>query len=164
MAAWSRQVIGVDRSAAVLKHAKALALRRGVTNVRWQRGTLERVPLEDRSVDVVVLSQALHHARDPRRALGEAARVVVERGHVLVLDLDAHDQEWVRDRLDDRWLGFERDQLDEMMTDVGLRNVRVGYGLDEPPFRVVVAVGDGPRAARARRSGSGPGEVERRAR
>ena len=153
MAAWAREVIGVDRSSAVLGHARALARRRGVTNVRWKRGTLERVPLEDRTVDVVVLSQALHHACDPHRALGEAARVVAERGRVLVLDLEAHDQEWVRERLDDRWLGFERTELEEMMTDVGLRHVRVEIGLDEPPFRVVVAVGDGPRASRARRRG-----------
>jgi SAM-dependent methyltransferase len=33
------------------------------------------IPYEDRSVDVVMLVDVLHHAEEPRRLLGEAARV-----------------------------------------------------------------------------------------
>src|SRR5262245_32429814 len=108
---WAARVIAVDRSDAVLKKARSLASRRRVRNVIWKRGELERLPLRDASVDVALLSQALHHAPDPAKALSEAARIVVPGGRVLVLDLREHDERWVRNRLGDRWLGFSDDVL-----------------------------------------------------
>ena len=50
--------------------------RRQVTNVEWKKGDLARLPLRDASVDVALLSQALHHASDPERAVAEAVRVL----------------------------------------------------------------------------------------
>ena len=64
---------------------------------------------------------------------------------MLVLDLDRHDEQWVTERLGDRWLGFAPDTLHEMMTRVGLRDVRIESGLDHSPFTVLVAVGVLPR-------------------
>ena len=64
------------------------------------------------SVDVALLSQALHHAEDPARALAEAARILVPGGRVLVLDLREHEEAWVRERLGDRWLGFTTPSAD----------------------------------------------------
>ena len=58
---------------------RALATRRRVTNITWKRGELEKLPLADGSVDVALLSQALHHAADPARAIAEAARVAAAR-------------------------------------------------------------------------------------
>ena len=62
---WASRVLAIDRSAAVLREAKSLARRRGVHNIEWRRGDLEALPLDDASVDVVLLSQALHHAEAP---------------------------------------------------------------------------------------------------
>ena len=142
-ARWAKRVVAVDRSEAVLKQARALARRRKVTNVEWKRGDLEQVPLGDASVDVAVLSQALHHAADPGRALAEAARIVRPGGRVLVLDLRVHDQAWVRERLGDRWLGFEETALERLMTAAGLADVNVGVGARKAgdPFAVLVASG-----------------------
>ena len=64
-ARWARTVYGIDRSDEVLERAKALAARRRVTNVQWKKGDLARLPLRDGSVDVALLSQALHHAAAP---------------------------------------------------------------------------------------------------
>ena len=44
------------------KRAQALAARRHVTQRQWKKGELERLPLRDATVDVALLSQALHHA------------------------------------------------------------------------------------------------------
>ena len=55
-----------------------------------------------------LLSQTLHHAADPARASREAARVLRPGGRVLMLDLRAHGEAWVRDKLGDRWLGLRR--------------------------------------------------------
>lgn len=152
-AAWARRVVAVDRSAAVLRKARALARKRGVTNVVWKRGELERVPLDAASVDVALLSQALHHAADPAVAIAEAARIVRPGGHVLVLDLRPHDQAWVRDRLGDQWLGFADDHLVRLLRAAGLAGVRARVGARGAggPFTVVIASGRKAAAVRGRR-------------
>src|SRR5262249_34167444 len=62
-ARWASRVIAVDRSEVVLKRARGLARRRRVSNIIWKRGELEKLPIADGSVDVALLSQALHHSR-----------------------------------------------------------------------------------------------------
>jgi ubiquinone/menaquinone biosynthesis C-methylase UbiE len=143
---FASRVVAVDRSADVLKRARALARRRKVKNVTWRRGEIEKVPLQDGSVDLAILSQALHHAADPARAVAEAVRIVTPGGKVLVLDLRAHGEGWVRDRLGDRWQGFEDGALARLLKDAGLKDVRVGVGARKSgdPFTVLVASGRKP--------------------
>lgn len=140
---WAHRVTAIDRSSDVLKRAKSLAERRGVSNITWKRGDIEKLPLPDASVDVALLSQALHHAPHPDKAAAEAARVVRPGGRVLVLDLRRHDQDWVRERVGDRWLGFTDAELDQFLTGAGLAEVkvRVGARLAGDPFTVLIATG-----------------------
>lgn len=142
-ARWAERVIAVDRSAEVLARARALARRRRVANVDWKKGDLERLPIRDATVDVALLSQVLHHADDPARALAEAVRITRPGGRVLVLDLRRHEESWVRDRFGDRWLGFDDNELGRLLRDAGLEHVRVNVGarLTGDPFTVLVASG-----------------------
>lgn len=145
-ARWASRVFAVDRSDVVLKRARGLARRRRVTNVIWKKGELEKLPIRDGAVDVAMLSQALHHADDPAHAVAEAARITSPGGHVLVLDLRAHREEWVRAKLGDRALGFADEELKKMLVGAGLRDVRVGVGAHKAgdPFTVLVASGVKP--------------------
>ena len=149
-ARWASRVIAVDKSEAVLKRARALARRRHVSNVVWKKGELDALPMQEALVDVAMLSQALHHAHDPVRAVSEAARVTVPGGRVLLLDLRAHQQEWVRSKLGDRRLGFEDDELRRMLIAAGLTNVKVGVGARKAgdPFTVLIAAGTKPAVKR----------------
>ncbi len=142
-ARWASKVIAVDRSAAVLTRAKALARRRRMTNIVWKRGELEKVPIADGTIDVALLSQALHHAQQPERAISEAARITAPGGRVLVLDLRTHEEQWVRAKLGDRRLGFDDDELKSMLADARLRDVtvRVGARKTGDPFTVLIASG-----------------------
>jgi ArsR family transcriptional regulator len=142
-ARWAKHVVGLDRSEAVLRQARALAHRRRVTNITWKRGEIEKVPLASASVDVALLSQALHHAANPARAVAEATRIVAPGGRVLVLELRAHDQGWVRERLGDRWLGFDDRALRALLQRAGLVDVNVTIGAHKKgdPFTVLVASG-----------------------
>jgi SAM-dependent methyltransferase len=142
-ARWASQVVAVDQSAGVLARARALARRRGVANIRWKRGELDAVPIDDEAVDVALLSQALHHAASPAQALAEASRILVPGGRVLVLDLRRHEEAWVRERLGDRWLGFADDELRALLEGAGFTDVqvRVGARLTGDPFTVLVACG-----------------------
>ena len=140
---WASRVIAVDRSTAVLDRAKELASRRRVSNVTWKKGELEKLPIDDESVDVALLSQALHHASDPARAITEAARIVVPGGHVLLLDLREHHETWVRERLGDRWTGFSEEKLRGLLHDAGLEQIKVTVGARRTgdPFTVLIASG-----------------------
>src|SRR6185437_15070616 len=142
-ARWASRVIAVDRSDVVLQRARALARRRRVSNVIWKKGELEKLPIKDGSVDVAMLSQALHHAHSPARAVAEAARVTAPGGRVLILDLRAHHEEWVRAKLGDRRLGFDDAELKRLLIESGLAEVKVGVGARKAgdPFTVLVASG-----------------------
>jgi SAM-dependent methyltransferase len=142
-ARWASKVVAVDRSDAVRTRAKALARRRRIANVVWKRGELEKLPIRDGTIDVALLSQALHHTHQPERAVAEAARVTKRGGRVLVLDLRTHHEEWVRTKLGDRRLGFEDDELRAMLVEARLRDVtvRVGARKTGDPFTVLIASG-----------------------
>ena len=124
-------------------------------NVIWKQGELDGLPIRDGSVDVAMLSQALHHAANPADAVAEAVRITAANGRVLVLDLRAHQEEWVRSKLGDRRLGFSDDELRSLLTAAGLHDVKVGVGARKTgdPFTVLIASGskDQQRPPRSQR-------------
>jgi SAM-dependent methyltransferase len=153
VARWAHRVVAVDRAPAVLARAKALAGRRHADNITFKRGEIDRLPLEAASVDIALLSQALHHAVEPARAVAEAVRVVRPGGRILVLDLRAHEEHWVRDKLGDRQLGFSDEALRTLLKDAGLTDIKLTVGSRRAgdPFTVLVASGVKP-SAEARRT------------
>ena len=129
----------------MLARARAIAKRRRLSNIDWKRGELEKLPLRDASVDVALLSQALHHARDPAKALAEAVRIVKPGGRVLLLEL-RHQDHWVRERLGDMWLGFDDEELKRLLSAAGLGHVKLSVGARRArdPFTVLIASGTKP--------------------
>lgn len=143
---WASRVIAVDRSATVLRRARDLASRRRVTNVIWKTGELEKLPLKDASVDIALMSQALHHAGDPGVALAEAVRILVPGGKLLLLDLREHEESWVRPKLGDKWLGFGEEKLRKLLATAGLEKIKLSVGARRTgdPFTVLIASGVKP--------------------
>jgi ArsR family transcriptional regulator len=158
MARWARRVTAIDRSPDVLAAARALARRRRLRNIVWKRGDLDRLPVRDATMDVALLSQALHHAEKPAAALAEAHRILRPGGRVLVLDLRAHDHAWVRTKLGDRWLGFDDDALGTLIRGAGFDHVtvRVGAKRTGDPFTVLVAAGTKGSDPARRKAGETP--------
>ena len=147
-ARWARRVVAVDRAKDVLAQAKALADRRKVRNITWKQGELDKLPIKDATIDIALLSQALHHADDPAAVLAEAHRILRPGGRLVVLDLRRHEEAWVRAKLGDRRLGFDDDELKTLMTDAGFGDVvvRVGARRTGDPFTVLIAAGKTDRA------------------
>jgi hypothetical protein len=62
---------------------------------------------------------------------------------VLVLDLREHGETWVREKLGDRQLGFDDSDLERLLHDAGMTDVKVTVGSRRSgdPFTVLVASG-----------------------
>jgi len=143
---WAKTVIGIDQSDEVLRRARGLMTRRNVSNIVWKKGDLTQLPLPNESVDVALLSQALHHTENPDQALQEAYRVLRPTGRVLILDLREHEEIWVRDRFGDVQMGFSNRNLEKLLRFSGYSKVKVDIGAKRTgdPFTVLIASGVRP--------------------
>lgn len=138
----------IDNSARMVKVGRELARKQGIRNLDYLLGDIEKVPLKANSVDLALLSQALHHAENPRKALAEAYRILKPGGQIMVLDLKAHRFEKARELYADRWLGFEANDLADWLDGAGFTGVEVravAKEAREPGFETLLAVGEKPR-------------------
>ena len=65
----AKRVIAVDNSPNMVAYGADLAEKHGFANLEYRLGDIEQPPLEPKSVDLALFSQALHHAQQPLRAL-----------------------------------------------------------------------------------------------
>ncbi len=86
-----REVVGLDLTQAMLDEAMALAVRRGLGNLRFERGDAMALPYPDACFDLVTCRQCAHHFERPETALREAARVLRPGGCLVVVDSVAPD-------------------------------------------------------------------------
>lgn len=125
-------VTAVDLSKEMLTQLGMRARAKGFANIEYVESDIEDLPLPEASHDVVVASQALHHARSPARALAEARRILVRGGRLLVIDLLAHTEEWVREKLEHQHLGFTEQALEQLLVAAGFDKVRVQRAARDP--------------------------------
>ena len=138
------QVIAVDLSPKMVEFGQELARKHQLSNLEFRLGDIEEPPIKDRSVDLAVFSQALHHAEHPPRALAEARRILKPGGRVLVLDLLRHRFEKARELYADRWLGFGEAELAEMLEQAGFIRIETAVVDREarpPKFQTLLGTG-----------------------
>jgi ubiquinone/menaquinone biosynthesis C-methylase UbiE/DNA-binding transcriptional ArsR family regulator len=143
LAQGAKQVIAVDNSEKMVAYGAGLARKHGFANLEFRLGELEEAPIADGTVDLAILSQALHHAAVPQRALKEAYRILRPGGRVVVLDLLKHGFEKARQLYADVWLGFSEAELHEMLEEAGFQGVEtsvVHREVKSPHFQTVLAM------------------------
>ncbi len=106
----SESVIAVDSSTTMLDLAKRAAGRQS-ERCDFRLGDLEHLPVADGEVQSVMACMVLHHISRPADVLAEAYRTLTPGGHVVIVDLNQHQDESLRERLADLWLGFQPSQV-----------------------------------------------------
>jgi ArsR family transcriptional regulator len=136
MAQRAKRVIAIDNSEKMVEFGAELARRHGIGNLEYRLGDLEDVPIRSGTVDLAFLSQALHHAVHPERAMAEAWRILKPGGRIAVLDLNRHHFEEAREMYADLWLGFTELEIERFLKGAGFKNVdtAVVYKEQESPY------------------------------
>ncbi len=83
----SGHAYGVDMTDEMLEIANANRVRSGVTNATFLKGTIERVPLPNESVDVVISNCVINLAEDKDAVIMEAFRLLRPGGLFAVADM-----------------------------------------------------------------------------
>lgn len=139
-----RKVIAVDNSEKIVAFGAAKAKKNGLKNLEFRLGDLQDPPIEPASVDLVILSQALHHAAEPEQAIGRASRILRSGGRILILDLLRHAFVSAREQFGDRWLGFPESDLHRWLRDAGFGQIDICVVAREespPYFQTLLAEG-----------------------
>jgi len=140
----AEKVIAVDNSPKMVAFGRTEAKKKGIANLEFRLGDLAEPPIPANSVDVVILSQALHHAANPQQAVTAAAGLLRKGGRLVVLDLNQHHYDPARELYGDHWLGFSEADLRDWLNAAGLREIEVQLLAPEaepPHFQPTLASG-----------------------
>lgn len=138
----ARKVIAVDNSEKIVMFGAAKARKNGIKNLEFRLGDLETPPIDPSSVDLVILSQALHHAVNPAQAILSAHRILRSGGQIMILDLLRHPFEKAHEIYGDRWLGFTENELHQWLQAASFKSIEttiVACEEQEPHFQTILA-------------------------
>jgi ArsR family transcriptional regulator len=155
VAPFVRQVVAVDASREMLHAARARLA--GAANVELRKGALERLPLDDDSLDAAIVALVLHHVPDPSKVCAEVARVLKPGGRLVIADMLPHEHEDYRKTMGHVWLGFAPKQVERMLAGAGFESIRVNALATEAgargPALFVAAAAATQRATKAGHEG-----------
>jgi len=140
-----KKVIAVDNSEKIVAFGAAKAKKNHLKNLEFRQGDLQNPPIDVGSVDLVILSQALHHAEIPADAIAAAHTILKPHGQILILDLLKHNFEKARELYGDRWLGFAESDLHRWLENAGFKKIEISIvaAEEQPPhFQTILAGGE----------------------
>lgn len=140
----AKKVIAIDNLPKMVAFGKKIAKKNGFKNLEYRLGEIEDPPIVKNSVDIALLSQALHHAISPQRAVDAAFKILKPGGKIIILDLLSHTYEQAKELYAHVWLGFSSVELHTLLTKAGFKNLEIQVVSREqqsPHFQTILATG-----------------------
>ncbi len=145
LARTAKKVIAIDNLPKMVSFGSKIAKKNGFKNLEYRLGDIEDPPIEKRSIDIALFSQALHHAVSPQRAVDAAFKILKPGGKIIILDLVSHTYEQAKELYAHVWLGFSSVELHTMLTKAGFKNLEIQIVSREqqaPHFQTILATGE----------------------
>lgn len=131
-------VVALDNSQEMLAKCKNEVEAQNIDNVEFILGDTKKVLESEHHYDFISLNMVLHHNLTPSDLVNDCAKVLHNKGTLLVTELCDHDQRWVRNTCGDTWLGIEPNALTKWAVDAGLEENASLYLSMRNGFRIQI--------------------------
>lgn len=125
LAPFVQKGLGIDLSRDMLGVARTTLAEQHISNCQVRSGDMYNLSSPSDHHDLVLLHQVLHYADDPESVIREAARVLKDRGALVVIDFAPHKQEFLREEHAHRRLGFDDKEMARWAENSGMSEVDV---------------------------------------
>ncbi|MFL2529989.1 MAG: metalloregulator ArsR/SmtB family transcription factor [Porticoccaceae bacterium] len=113
-------VVALDNSAEMLDQCAQRVKKQGLNNISFLNGDTFSAIDKKLSADFVSLNMVLHHNPIPGDIIKHCADLLTLNGVLLITDLCAHGQDWVKQACGDLWLGFDPSEITDWAENAGL--------------------------------------------